>query len=96
MTGVMGGFTTFSAFSLDTLDLWKSGAAPVLFSLFGNVLLSLLACAGGVLLARQYCPERVILRRSDCAAVNPNARPQTPAYRLRNRGPPTGAPRLCA
>lgn len=26
MTGIMGGFTTFSAFSLDTLTLWQRGA----------------------------------------------------------------------
>lgn len=26
MTGVLGGFTTFSAFSLDTMTLWERGA----------------------------------------------------------------------
>lgn len=26
MTGVLGGFTTFSAFSLDTITLWERGA----------------------------------------------------------------------
>ena len=27
LTGVLGGYTTFSAFSLDTLTLWERGAA---------------------------------------------------------------------
>ncbi len=53
MTGILGGFTTFSAFSLDTLLLWESGqpvqaAAYVAFSVF----LSLAAVAVGVALAR--------------------------------------------
>lgn len=37
MTGVMGGFTTFSAFSLDTVVLWQKGAA---WTAAGYVLLS--------------------------------------------------------
>lgn len=53
MTGLLGGFTTFSAFSLDTLKLVEQGqslqaAAYVL----GSVALSLLAVALGVALAR--------------------------------------------
>lgn len=53
MTGLLGGFTTFSAFSLDTLKLIQSGqslqaAAYVL----GSVVLSLFATALGVALAR--------------------------------------------
>jgi fluoride exporter len=53
MAGVLGGFTTFSAFSLDTLKLVETGhvlqaAAYVL----GTVLLSLIAVALGVALAR--------------------------------------------
>ena len=55
MTGVMGGFTTFSAFSLDTLKLLQQGqtlhaAAYVL----GSVVLSLAAVAVGVTLARSF------------------------------------------
>jgi len=47
LTGVLGGFTTFSAFSLDALTLWERGqtviaaayvAASVGFSLMGIVL----------------------------------------------------------
>ena len=53
MTGVLGGFTTFSAFSLDTLKLIQTGqtlqaAAYVL----GSVALSLAAVALGVAIAR--------------------------------------------
>lgn len=53
MTGLMGGFTTFSAFSLDTLKLVEAGqplqaAAYVL----GSVALSLIAVALGVALTR--------------------------------------------
>ena len=52
MTGVLGGFTTFSAFSLDALKLWEAGqglqaalyvAASVLLSLFAVVLGAALA-----------------------------------------------------
>ncbi len=55
MTGVMGGFTTFSSFSLDTLKLIQQGqslqaAAYVL----GSVALSLAAVALGVTLARSF------------------------------------------
>jgi len=55
MTGVMGGFTTFSAFSLDTLKLIQQGqvlqaAAYVL----GSVALSLAAVALGATLARSF------------------------------------------
>ena len=53
MTGLLGGFTTFSAFSLDTLKLWEAGR-PLTAALYagGSVLLSLLAVAAGVTLAR--------------------------------------------
>jgi fluoride exporter len=53
MTGILGGFTTFSAFSLDTLKLWEGGA-PAQAALYtgASVVLSLLACALGAALAR--------------------------------------------
>ncbi|MGB0954591.1 MAG: fluoride efflux transporter CrcB [Panacagrimonas sp.] len=53
MTGVLGGFTTFSAFSLDTLQLWQSaGLLSTALYVSMNVTLSLLACATGVGLFR--------------------------------------------
>ncbi|SEN10118.1 camphor resistance protein CrcB [Roseovarius tolerans] len=53
MTGVLGGFTTFSAFSLEALTLYERGqivAAAVYVGL--SVVLSLAALALGVWLAR--------------------------------------------
>ncbi len=53
VTGVLGGFTTFSAFSLETLLLIERGnwGGASLYAL-ASVLLSLAACAAGLWLAR--------------------------------------------
>jgi CrcB protein len=50
VTGVLGGFTTFSAFSIDTLQLFQRGEIwqAVLYVTL-SVLLSLAACALGYL-----------------------------------------------
>jgi CrcB protein len=55
MTGLLGGFTTFSAFSLDTLKLIEAGQ-PLQAALYGlgSVTLSLIAVALGVALARGF------------------------------------------
>ena len=53
LTGLLGGFTTFSAFSLDALTLWERGEAPLAFAyVAGSVLLSLAAIAVGLFVAR--------------------------------------------
>lgn len=53
MTGVLGGFTTFSAFSLDALKLWEAGqAGAALGYVAGSVALSLGAVALGAYIAR--------------------------------------------
>jgi CrcB protein len=53
MAGVLGGFTTFSAFSLDALKLWEAGqVAQAAFYVMGSVVLSLAAVALGAALAR--------------------------------------------
>lgn len=53
MSGVLGGFTTFSAFSLDTLRLWHEGAVVQAAGYaLGSVALSLAGVALGVALAR--------------------------------------------
>ena len=45
MVGLCGGFTTFSSFSLQTLDLMRSGAY---FRAMANVVLSVALCVGAV------------------------------------------------
>ncbi|WP_126978082.1 fluoride efflux transporter CrcB [Frigidibacter oleivorans] len=53
MTGLLGGFTTFSAFSLDTVTLWERGQPELALAyVAASVLLSLSALAAGLVLAR--------------------------------------------
>lgn len=53
MTGVLGGFTTFSAFSLDVWGLWERGAAgTALVYAAGSVVLSIAALVVGLLATR--------------------------------------------
>jgi CrcB protein len=53
MTGVCGGFTTFSAFSLQTLELLQGGdIVPAFGYAIGSVLLCLIATYCGWLLGR--------------------------------------------
>ncbi len=53
MTGVLGGFTTFSAFSLDAMQLWESGQTlQAALYVATSVLLSLVAVALGAALTR--------------------------------------------
>ena len=53
MTGVCGGFTTFSAFSLQTLELLQNGdAGPALGYAVGSVVLCVLATYAGWKLGR--------------------------------------------
>ncbi|MGR3549682.1 fluoride efflux transporter CrcB [Pseudooceanicola sp.] len=53
MTGLLGGFTTFSAFSLDAVSLWERGAvAQAVSYVAASVVLSLTALVAGLFLAR--------------------------------------------
>lgn len=53
MTGILGGFTTFSAFSLDAATLWTRGdTGPALAYVLASVGLSLAAIALGLWLGR--------------------------------------------
>ncbi|HYI94682.1 MAG TPA: fluoride efflux transporter CrcB [Bryobacteraceae bacterium] len=56
-TGVLGGFTTFSAFSLDVALLWQSGqtAAAVLYAL-GSVAAAILGVFAGLAITRVVLP----------------------------------------
>ena len=52
-TGFLGGFTTFSAFSLDALLLFERGAATAALSYIGaSVILAIGGAAAGLALAR--------------------------------------------
>jgi CrcB protein len=53
MAGLLGGFTTFSAFSLEAITLLERGQAGLALAyVLGSVLLSLGALWGGIMLAR--------------------------------------------
>lgn len=52
-TGFLGGFTTFSAFSLDVANLWeRGGMGPMALYMGGTMVLSLLAVFVGLAFAR--------------------------------------------
>lgn len=54
MTGVLGGFTTFSAYSLDALALWDRGEGGLaLLYVVGSVLLGLAGVVIGFYIGRQ-------------------------------------------
>lgn len=53
ITGVLGGFTTFSAFSVETLELLRTaGAGPAFVYVALTLVAGLAACALGLLAAR--------------------------------------------
>ena len=54
MTGVLGGFTTFSAFSLDAAAIWQRGeSAAALAYVLGSVVLSIAALGLGLAFVRE-------------------------------------------
>lgn len=53
MTGILGGFTTFSAFSLDAFTIWERGQVALAGAyVAGSVVLSILALVLGVMAMR--------------------------------------------
>lgn len=50
--GVLGGFTTFSSFSLEAIDLWNRSPASAVSYALGSLVLGLLACAVGLWLGQ--------------------------------------------
>ncbi len=54
LTGILGGFTTFSAFSMDAAQLWARGASGLaLLYVLSSVMLSIAAFYFGAFAARQ-------------------------------------------
>jgi fluoride exporter len=51
-TGILGGYTTFSTFSLDALTLFESGALPALIYTFASVVLGFGGAALGIVIGR--------------------------------------------
>lgn len=52
--GLLGGFTTFSLFSLDVINLWERGASSAAMGyIVASILLSLLAIIIGIVLIKQ-------------------------------------------
>jgi CrcB protein len=55
MTGILGGYTTFSAFSLDTALLYERGETGLaLLYVMGSVVLSIAGLFGGLALIRHF------------------------------------------
>lgn len=53
LTGLLGGFTTFSAFGLDTMLLWQKGEAGMaILYVVASVILSVVAAAAGFSMVR--------------------------------------------
>lgn len=52
-TGVLGGFTTYSALAVGTVELWATAPALAAGYAAGSVVLGLVACAVGLRLGRR-------------------------------------------
>lgn len=57
MTGMLGGFTTFSAFSLDAVTIYERGEFGLAaIYVIGSVILSIFALFGGITISRWVLP----------------------------------------
>jgi CrcB protein len=66
MVGICGGFTTFSSFSLQTLDLMRSGAwAKALANVVVSVVLCVAAVGAGHMLAHRSVPQAAIAETAE-------------------------------
>lgn len=58
VTGVLGGYTTFSSFEWEFLALWRGGAVPLAFLyVLSSVALGMLGVWAGALLANRFWPH---------------------------------------
>ena len=66
MIGICGGFTTFSSFSLQTLDLMRSGAwGKALANVVLSVVLCIAAVGAGHMLAHRMVPQQAIAETAE-------------------------------
>jgi CrcB protein len=66
MIGICGGFTTFSSFSLQTLDLMRSGAwGKALANVVLSVVLCIAAVGSGHMLAHRMVPQQAIAETAE-------------------------------
>ena len=66
MIGICGGFTTFSSFSLQTLDLMRSGAwGKALANVALSVVLCIAAVGAGHMLAHRMVPQDPIAETAE-------------------------------
>jgi fluoride exporter len=54
LTGVLGGYTTFSSYQLDTANLYNNGGRGLAFYWIGSVAAGLIAAALGAIAARLF------------------------------------------
>lgn len=84
LTGVLGGYTTFSTFAYESANLWGRGQLnAALGNLFGSVVAGFLAVVVGINLAQTLCPPERPLVLPDLPEDEPAA-----AHRaINNPGP---------
>ena len=69
MTGVLGGYTTFSAYMFETFTLWERGDRTLaLVNVVGSVVLGLLAVGAGVATGR-WLAEPPVLTQTKAATI---------------------------
>jgi CrcB protein len=80
VVGFLGGYTTFSTFSFDTLTLWERGEAGLsLANMAGSVLAGLLAVGLGVATARGLMLLDPVRSANHDAAIKARVEPPGPA-----------------
>jgi CrcB protein len=79
VVGFLGGYTTFSTFSFETLTLWERGELRLsLANMVGSVLAGLLAVALGVVTARGLIVPRPERARKPVTPVSARVEPHRP------------------